>query len=1414
VTDPARFQPREGLDPDKVRDIAQNYDPNEFDPLILWRNPDDPDGPLTVLGGHHRFEAVRELGLGDVDARVVEVDEKTARKIARHSNSQKPMSEAAKANVVRADVEDGTKAVNALTASETASLNISYLPRDMQQLVEVGKQSLLPKGVASVMGELVRLGHRQAEEMFDLYKTLLNDSKTGKLPSADEVGYILEGASYRTEQGGATMDLFAAAGVDAPARTTLIQDLADLGRKLKQVSGDLKAANRLAKNQPDMVQTSGISTLESEIAALNQKLGRTETVYSIGGQWARAAAQTYIQGAQDTARLIRQATQGAGQRTAHVLQHVTNQPPHLAGTPATGSPNLLPDDVVAELNRVWTGHPDPAFRGKTTRQVYDALQTQATKEIDAFRTLQNQGVRFPTARERARPRTLTRDQKRMVEIWERWGKISGIAAENLTATPIEQLAIDQARIHAMVDQGFDPTRGPNALTTFFGATAQTLLTRPYFLSTHYLLQNVIGNQVLTSAGLRTSTGMPVGVLVSREDFRTIAARNQRHIAGVGADPTRLTAYERYFAEMGAPHGPTRAGVTKTDYIEQGSLWRMLNTLRVGKVPIGEGTFADIAKPFEDSAVWIRSVEEAQKKGAVRALAEDAQWEAIPAFRERAVQQAERMGARLGGHGPVARDATARAFDRLPKTFGAARLYDEIYREITAAGLRGKVREDIAERAARDWMNMTLGENGFIKTALREVERVMPGIGQTNIERAMGAVYPFSFYNTRVARYQLEELASHPGLAAALYRYQRGAEQWEEEHPETPWWLKGMIRLSATPFGYTIHTQPMRLFLSSYFEGENGVADGEKLSMLGNALQWIESKTGLQPWPGIQFGLSLAGEYPNQAVPNPFPVPEIRLAGQIIDAVRVWGGAGPGDPIYQRALGAFREKVTEILPGVDTIEAVDPTGIRQEKIASMILEQNPDLGARMQSDDAATRVAAQRELEAIMANPNDERYIEAERIVFTEPVVRTVVNAINPLSFTTRQQRIDETRATARGEPVGPGEAPVPAEERAAEEERDLINTPDPAARRVRMGATEEQAVRDANRSGAFACNTVNAIRYGNLEYGVYIGGIGQERYYSPEEINAMDEGTRAILADIYMGMAPQRAAAAEAYRAERDLVREENPERGRYTAWRSDVLGYEGGPQAWWEAAIQTNPNAARWYREAVPAYASYLEGEGIAAGTPEHQQRIEQFLGSDEAYFAYAGMPGSRHDPTPLAVNDPTLSPINPTAVAEGGGGGNGGWTPQTPEQEARSLAESLATFDAQMGLTNAWLAQGTAPGQIPVTYDAMAPWAQRIYQDRFPGLFPNPPQKVRDYREWQALQPPGADRSVLAFVSWRRAQLDARDRAIAPFLAGYLVPTTDPGTLPIGPNPLAQPGPLYPYLPASTDYPYPYPPLPLGLS
>jgi hypothetical protein len=65
--DEKRFQNRTALDEDRVKNIVENYDEREFDPVVVWTDP--ATGKKWLLSGHHRLEAAKRLGLKDIKAR-------------------------------------------------------------------------------------------------------------------------------------------------------------------------------------------------------------------------------------------------------------------------------------------------------------------------------------------------------------------------------------------------------------------------------------------------------------------------------------------------------------------------------------------------------------------------------------------------------------------------------------------------------------------------------------------------------------------------------------------------------------------------------------------------------------------------------------------------------------------------------------------------------------------------------------------------------------------------------------------------------------------------------------------------------------------------------------------------------------------------------------------------------------------------------------------------------------------------------------------------------------------------------------------------------------------------------------------------------------------------------------------------
>ena len=82
-TDEKRFQNRDELDKDIVKSISENFDENQFDPIVVWK-----DGDKTfVLAGHHRFEGAKLAGKKSVKVRYFEGEESKAVEFAREKSN-------------------------------------------------------------------------------------------------------------------------------------------------------------------------------------------------------------------------------------------------------------------------------------------------------------------------------------------------------------------------------------------------------------------------------------------------------------------------------------------------------------------------------------------------------------------------------------------------------------------------------------------------------------------------------------------------------------------------------------------------------------------------------------------------------------------------------------------------------------------------------------------------------------------------------------------------------------------------------------------------------------------------------------------------------------------------------------------------------------------------------------------------------------------------------------------------------------------------------------------------------------------------------------------------------------------------------------------------------------------------------
>lgn len=226
---PDLFQARdqygnEGVDPRKVRELVENYDPRRFDDLQVIPDPQQRDRYI-ILAGHHRLEAARKLNLDSVPVRVehgVDITNpaglKQARELAYASNFRDATQTVGeKLRVVRPLIESGysatqiAKRLRLKQAEANRLIHYSRLPPGIiQELSHLGDDHpLLP--VAAALGEAQhRFGFDEADAEATWGRYKASHAATGKAPTHATAYKHIKAAHFRRQQ----EDILAAAGVN------------------------------------------------------------------------------------------------------------------------------------------------------------------------------------------------------------------------------------------------------------------------------------------------------------------------------------------------------------------------------------------------------------------------------------------------------------------------------------------------------------------------------------------------------------------------------------------------------------------------------------------------------------------------------------------------------------------------------------------------------------------------------------------------------------------------------------------------------------------------------------------------------------------------------------------------------------------------------------------------------------------------------------------------------------------------------------------------------------------------------------------------------------------------------------------------------------------------------------------------
>lgn len=248
-TKPEWFQPRdtgrEGFSRERVADIVQNFDPERFEPLWAVREPGKKDSYI-VIGGHHRLEAARQLGIKDIPLRILKGDPRKSADRARlfdladlsnYSISEPGLSE--QVTTVRRKLGEGLVAHQIAPLirkrkSDTEDLvSLAQLTPDAITVISLNPQ-LRPIGVE--IGRAVERYGLNPEQAQDLFRRQAEEfENTGQVKSRYALRQTLKNTWEKSQQREAAPDRLAGFGEDS-LLAQLAEDAADADRYRRELT--------------------------------------------------------------------------------------------------------------------------------------------------------------------------------------------------------------------------------------------------------------------------------------------------------------------------------------------------------------------------------------------------------------------------------------------------------------------------------------------------------------------------------------------------------------------------------------------------------------------------------------------------------------------------------------------------------------------------------------------------------------------------------------------------------------------------------------------------------------------------------------------------------------------------------------------------------------------------------------------------------------------------------------------------------------------------------------------------------------------------------------------------------------------------------------------------------------------------
>lgn len=618
--------------------------------------------------------------------------------------------------------------------------------------------------------------------------------------------------------------------------------------------------------------------------------------------------------------------------------------------------DLLSTDAQAFARTTWNNHPE--FAGLDGITVFNEITNQVRDDLANYRALLAREGPLPKGKIicprgqvcRLERGTLTDGQREMARIQHKYQFSLPVAVslENIDERVLSRNKFQQEVLleNGMIQPGESPSHWLAKFGRWMGglyhdigsASGQLALYSPG--NFRFMLMNAFSNPAVAvfrypRLAARGLIGTPFATAYARGVKDTFSPVG-KVLEALGVDPEIQTAAETFAARMGFTL-PREVGIDERFAHERSARGvRDLLTRLGGKaVKIGDKDLTDIAAPLERGYRRATTIESEQRYAMWHARAD-----------ERVAEAWADMEPAIFGPLQAAGVDTQAIRDSLPTTFGAYELYDAVTRQAISNGKTEQEARALAQRAYDQWA--TPSRNAAFKQAVADISGPLPLNRPSKFDRLVSKAIPFSFWNSRITMYLMEELFSSRPRVAAFERYQNWADQYQRDHPEMPSYLRGYLQVTSTPFGIFLAANPATLFMTTAFLQERADQDGVNKSTFDEIRDNLGSALGFSIRPELQFLAQAGGYSKDRQIDVPILMPPEKKA---FDAfLNLWSAASGGTgitPLDQQFFTWLSSKVlnpiaVQFLPGAEVTSLRNPDLARQSPVHAMIIAQHPEL----------------------------------------------------------------------------------------------------------------------------------------------------------------------------------------------------------------------------------------------------------------------------------------------------------------------------------------------------------------------------------------------------------------------------------------------------------------------------------------